>query len=97
MFDGTVRRAPRLSGDAQFSGLLRRAVAIFLANRLLCEGSADGIKVGLFAGDPVQLPPSAKHPSKPIESGRSRSQSPKTTASNLKPSAEKADRCHGQM
>jgi hypothetical protein len=34
MLDGAARRAPRLSGDAQFSGLLRRAVAIFLANRL---------------------------------------------------------------
>ncbi|SCX93131.1 hypothetical protein SAMN03159391_00517 [Pseudomonas sp. NFACC37-1] len=73
MFDGAVRQAPRLSGDAQFSGLLRRAVAIFLANRYLwwlCEGSADCIKVGLFAGDLVQLPPSAKQPSKPIKSGR---------------------------
>lgn len=34
MLDGAACRAPRLSGDAQFSGLLRRAVAIFLANRL---------------------------------------------------------------
>lgn len=92
MFDGSVRRAPWALRHCKSP--VHTGVQCHLFNRqsfmVAVQGSTHCIECDLSAGDLVQLPPSAKPPSKPFKCDRR----PKPTTQKSPPTSNPLPRKH---